>query len=337
MNINQKSISRKEYITVDYLVENSKDLFKFKLFSDNSGFERKIVDQNLHRPGLALAGFVDLFSYSRVQIFGNTEMRYLNQLSEEKKEESIERIFKFSIPGIILTDGNQPFPKLIELANKYHIPVFATPFSTTKLIYLVGDFLDDQFAERISLHGSFVDVYGVGILFIGKSGVGKSEVALDLIERGHRLVADDHIILTKKGEGILMGSGTYIGKHYMEIRGLGIIDVERMFGVRAIRYQKRLEIVVELELWDEKSEYTRTGLEENTVNIAGIDIPHVKLPILPGKNITVISEVVGLNYLLKHYGYDSPKLFQDRLNKEISKNEKEQDLRGVKYFEHDFE
>ena len=337
MNISQKSISRKEFITVNYLVENSKDLFKLKLFSDNSGFDRKIIDQNLHRPGLALAGFVDLFSYSRVQIFGNTEMRYLSQLDEEKKSESVERIFKFNIPCIILTDGNQPFPKLIDLANKYHIPVFGTPFSTTKLVYLVGDFLDDQFAERISLHGSFVDVYGVGILFIGKSGVGKSEVALDLIERGHRLVADDHIILTKKGEGILMGAGTNLAKHFMEIRGLGIIDVERMFGIRAIRYQKRLEIVVELELWNERSEYTRTGLEEQTVSIAGIDILHVKLPILPGKNITVISEVIGLNYLLKHYGYDAPKLFQERLKKEINKNEKEHDLRGVKYFEHDFE
>lgn len=337
MIISQKSISRKEFITVDYLVKNSRDLFKLKLFSDNSGFDRKIIDQNLHRPGLALAGFVDLFSFSRVQIFGNTEIRYLNQLSEEKKADSIERILKFGVPCIILTDGNQPFSKLIDLANKYHTPIFGTSFTTTKLVYLVGDFLDDQFAERISLHGSFVDVYGVGMLFIGKSGVGKSEVALDLIERGHRLVADDHIILTKKGEGILMGSGTNIAKHFMEIRGLGIIDVERMFGIRAIRYQKRLEILVELELWNEKNEYTRTGLEENTLNITGIDIPHVRLPILPGKNITVISEVIALNYLLRHYGYDAPKLFQERLNKEISRNEKEHDLREVKYFEHDFE
>jgi len=337
MNINQKSISRKEFITVDFLVKNSKDLFKLTLFSDNSGFGRKIIDQNLHRPGLALAGFVDLFSYSRVQIFGNTEMRYLSQLTEDKKKESIERILKFNVPCIILTDGNQPFPILIQLANNYQTPVFGTPFTTTKLVYLVGDFLDDQFAERISLHGSLVDVYGIGMLFIGKSGVGKSEVALDLIERGHRLVADDHIILTKKGEGILMGSATNLAKHFMEIRGLGIIDVERMFGIRAIRYQKRLEIVVELELWDEKNEYTRTGLDETTINITGIDVPHVKLPILPGKNITVISEVIALNYLLRHYGYDAPKLFQERLTAEINKNEKEHDLREVKYFEHDFE
>lgn len=337
MNINQKSISRKEFITVDYLVRNSNDLFKLKLFSDEAGFDRKIVDQNVHRPGLALAGFVDLFSFSRIQIFGNTEMRYLSQLSDDKKVESVERIFKFNIPCIVLTDGNQPFPSLIELAKKYQIPLFGTPFSTTKLTFLIGDFLDDQFAERISLHGSFLDVYGVGILFIGKSGIGKSEVALDLIERGHRLVADDHILLTKKGEGILMGTGTDLAKHYMEIRGLGIIDIERMFGVRAIRYQKRLEIVVELEIWDDKIEYTRTGLDESSINISGIEIPHVRLPILPGKNITVISEVIALNYLLKHYGHDAPKLMQERLKHRINTGEKNADFRGVKYFEHDFE
>ncbi|MEO8399165.1 MAG: HPr kinase/phosphorylase, partial [Ignavibacteriaceae bacterium] len=180
------------------------------------------------------------------------------------------------------------------------------------------------------------DVYGVGILFVGKSGIGKSEVALDLIERGHRLVGDDVIILTKKGEGILMGSGTNLAKHFMEIRGLGIIDIERMFGIRAIRYQKRLEIIVELELWNPEWEYTRTGLDESSVNISDVEIPYVKLPILPGKNITVISEVISLNYLLKHYGYDTPKIFQDKLNEKLS-GKKEDDLRGVDYFEHDFE
>ncbi|MGE5798487.1 MAG: HPr(Ser) kinase/phosphatase [Ignavibacteria bacterium] len=336
IKITQKSISRKEHITVSFLFNNSRDMFKLKLYSDDSGFEKKIYEQNLHRPGLALAGFFDLFSFARVQVYGNTEMRFLSQLSEEKKLETLQRIFKFDIPCIILTDNNEPFPLLIELANKNHIPVFGSPFSTTKLIYLVSDFLDDQFAPRISIHGSLVDIYGVGVLFVGKSGIGKSEVALDLVERGHRLVADDLIILTKKGEGILMGSGTNIAKHFLEIRGLGIIDIERMFGVRAIRFQKRLEIVVELELWDEDGEYTRTGLEEKTVNISGVEIPYVKLPILPGKNITVISEVVSLNYLLKHYGYDAAKLFSERLNKKILLKDYE-DLRGVDYFEHDFE
>jgi HPr kinase/phosphorylase len=336
IKINHKAISRKEYISVGFLFKNTREKFKLKLYSDETGFEKKIYEQNLHRPGLALAGFVDLFSHSRVQVFGNTEMRYLSQLSEEKRNESLERIFQFDIPCIILTDNNTPFPELIELGNKYKTTILGTPYPTTKTVYLIGDFLDDQFASRISIHGSFVDVYGVGILFVGKSGIGKSEVALDLIERGQRLVADDLIILTKKGEGILIGSGTNLVKHHMEIRGLGIIDVEKMFGIRAIRFQKRLEIIVELEVWDDKTEYTRTGLDEKSVTILGIDIPYVKLPILPGKNITVISEVISLNYLLKHYGYDSAKIFQEQLLNRM-KNKVNDDYRGVDYFEHDFE
>jgi HPr kinase/phosphorylase len=336
MEISSKSISQKESITVQFLYENCKDKFKLSLFSDESGFNRKIYEQNLHRPGLALAGFVDLFSYSRVQVFGNTEMQYLFHLSDEKKAESLKRLFQFDIPCIILTDNNEPFDKLLELANENHVPVLGSPHSTTKTVYLIGDYLDDQFSPRVSIHGSFIDVYGVGILFIGKSGVGKSEVVLDLVERGHRLVADDLVILTKKGENILMGSGTRLAKHFMEIRGLGIIDIEKMFGIRAIRFQKRLEIVVELEVWSDKNEYTRTGLEESTISILDVDIPYVKLPILPGKNLTVISEVISLNYLLKHFGYDSAKVFEKRLIDKIQ-NKNEDDFRGVDYFEHDFE
>ena len=336
IKIDQKAVSRKEFITVEFFYMSTRNLFQLELYSDTSGFNRKIFEQNLHRPGLALAGFVDLFSFSRVQVFGNTETQYLSQLNKEQRIKAIERIFQFNIPCIILTDNNKPFPELLELSNKYKIPLFGTPFSTTKLVYFVSDFLDDQFAERISIHGSFVDVYGTGMLFIGKSGIGKSEVALDLVERGHRLVADDLIILTKKGEGILMGSGTNMGRHFMEIRGLGIIDVERMFGIRAIRYQKRLEIVGELEIWYDNTEYTRTGLDQEHVTISGIDIPYVKLPILPGKNVTVISEVISLNYLLKHYGYKAAESFQERLNKKISEKNKD-DMRGVEYFEHDFE
>lgn len=336
ITIDHKSISRKESITVGFLFHNSREMFKLKLHSTNPDFERKIFEQNLHRPGLALAGFVDLFSFARVQVFGNTEMRYLKKITDEKKRETLERIFQFQIPCIILTDNNEPFSILLELADKYRVPLFSSPLSTTKLVYFVSDFLDDQFAPRISMHGSFVDVYGVGILFVGKSGIGKSEVALDLIERGHRLVADDVIILTKKGEGILMGAGTSVGKHYMEIRGLGIIDVEKMFGIRAIRYQKRLEIIVELEIWNDDSNYTRTGLDESSVQISDVEILYVKLPILPGKNITVISEVISLNYLLKHYGYDAATVFQKNLNDKLAEK-LNTESRGIDYFEHDFE
>ncbi len=336
IKIDQNSVKRKENINVGFLYENAKNICKLKLLTENNDFDKKIFDQNLHRPGLALAGFVDLFSYNRVQVFGNTEMRYLEQLSDEKKEESLDRIFKFNIPCIVLTDNNIPFPVLLKKANQNKVPVFNTGYSTTKLVYLLSDFLDDQFAPRLTVHGSLVDVYGVGILFVGKSGIGKSEVALDLIERGHRLVGDDVIIFTKKGEGILMGAGTKLGKHFMEIRGLGIIDIQSMFGIRAIRYQKRLEIIVELESWDENSEYTRTGLDERTISIMDIDIPHIKLPIIPGKNITVISEVISLNYLLKHYGHNAAKIFNERLNERL-RSKTNFENRGVEYFEHDFE
>jgi HPr kinase/phosphorylase len=225
---------------------------------------------------------------------------------------------------------------MIELANKHNIPIFGSAYSTTKAIFLLSDFLDDQFAPRLSVHGSLVDVYGVGMLFVGKSGIGKSEVALDLVERGHRLVADDVVILTKKGEGILMGAGTEIVKHFMELRGIGIIDVRSMFGIRAIRFQKRLEVVIELEVWDEQTEYTRTGLDDSSTTILDVEIPHIKLPIIPGKNITVVSEIIALNYLLKHYGYDAAKVLQDRITSKIRQKNEEMN-RAVDYFEHDFE
>lgn len=332
----ERSIVKKESINVEFLYNNTFERFKLTLFSDSSGFNRKIYEQNLHRPGLALAGFVELFSYTRVQIFGNTEMKYLNQLDEQQRMETLKRFFKFSVPCIILTDGNQPFPGMVDLANENHVPLFGTPVSTTKISYLVSDFLDDQFAPRVSIHGSFVDVYGIGMLFVGKSGIGKSEVALDLVERGHRLVADDVVIVTKKAENILIGSGTELVKHFMEVRGIGIIDIKSMFGVRAIRFQKRLEVMVELEVWDDKSHYTRTGLDEEMFNLLDVEIPFIKLPILPGKNITVLSEVIALNYLLKHYGYDAAKVLQRRLDNRLN-NARMEDKRFVDYFEHDFE
>jgi HPr kinase/phosphorylase len=224
---------------------------------------------------------------------------------------------------------------MLEAAAARNIPVFATIFETTKIAYFLADFLDDQFSPQQIVHGSFLDVYGIGILLTGPSGIGKSEIALDLVERGHRLVADDVVMVTRKGEGILMGAGTDLVKHFMEIRGLGLIDVQSMFGVRAIRFQKRVEVVVELGEWEQSQDYTRTGLDELSYSILGVSMPLVKLPIFPGKNVTVISEVIALNYLLKHYGYDPAKEFSGRLDRIIS--QKKKGTRVIDYFEHDFE
>jgi len=327
--------ARKETITVGFLYEATKKRFRLKQLNGENGFDNLIKEKNLHRPGLALAGYVELFTYDRVQMIGNTEIRYLRSLKPEQRNKSFLTLLQFRIPCIILTHNNVLDDQLLEAAAARGIPIFGTPYETTKIAYFLADFLDDQFAMQAVLHGSFVDVYGVGVLLTGRSGIGKSEIALDLVERGHRLVADDVVMVTRKGEGILMGSGTDLVKHFMEIRGLGLIDVRSMFGIRAIRFQKRVEIVIELEEWHHDGHYTRTGLEDQTVKILDAEITLVKLPIFPGKNVTVITEVIALNYLLKHYGYDAAKEFSKRLEGVIG--EKNKGNRAIDYFEHDFE
>ncbi len=301
-------------IPVEALLQSPVKLVKL---NENIGFDNFITDKNLYRPQLALAGYVGLFSYQRIQIFGNTEMFYLKSLSPKNKRKALETISQFPIPCVIITNNNQPDPDLIDIFTKSNIAVFLTEYDTTKAFSMLSEFLDDQFAPQLVVHGSFVDIYGVGILFVGRSGIGKSEIALDLIERGHRLVADDVVMLTKKKENILMGTGTSLVQHFMEIRGLGMIDVRQMFGIRSIRYQKRLEIIVELEDWDDKADYTRTGLDERSSDVIGTDVSTVKLPIFPGKNITVIAEVIAINYLLRTYGYDASTVFSEKLNEKI--------------------
>jgi HPr kinase/phosphorylase len=324
----------KESITVGFMYEATRERFRLRALNGESGFDNIIRDKNLHRPGLALAGYVELFTYNRVQVFGNTEIRYLNSLSHAQRVEAFGKLLQFRVPCIVLTDNNELDKDLLDAAAANEVPVFGTSFETTRLAFFLADFLDDQFAPQLVVHGSLVDVYGVGVLLVGRSGIGKSEIALDLIERGHRLVADDVVMITRKGEGILMGVGTDLVKHFMEIRGLGLIDVRSMFGIRAIRYQKRVEIVIELEEWKSDHDYTRTGLEDQTVGLMEVEIPMVKLPIFPGKNVTVITEVISLNYLLKHYGYDAAKELSKRLEGVIGR--KTQD-RAIDYFEHDFE
>lgn len=312
---------------------------KLKAITGDIGLENLITDKNLHRPQLALAGYVSLFTFHRVQVFGNTECFYLRDLYKEDRVKAFKNIIQFPIPCIILTNNNELDPDLIELAKEANIAVFTTEYETTKAHTLLSEYLDDQFAEQVTVHASFVDVYGVGILFVGRSAIGKSEIALDLIERGHRLVADDVVVLTKVRETVLMGTGTNLVQHFMEIRGLGIIDVRQMFGIRAIRFQKRLEIIVELEDWKEDNEYTRTGLDEDPTSIMGVDINTIKLPIFPGKNITVIAEVIALNYLLKTYGYNAAEVFNEKLRDliEIRRNKKFHQERIINYFQGDRE
>jgi HPr kinase/phosphorylase len=329
---------QKESITVRDFFELNRTRIKMTSANGLENSERIIVDKNLHRPGLALAGFVGLFTYQRVQVFGNTEINYLKSLPEAERQASLHYLLEFEIPCIVVTNGNSLEPALLDLATEHEVPVFISCYETTRATYFMSDFLDDQFAPHAAIHGAFVDVYGVGVLLIGRSGIGKSEIALDLIERGHRLVADDVVMVTQKGEGIIMGAGTEMVKHFMEIRGLGLIDIRAMFGIRAIRFQKRLEIVVLLEEWNDREDYERTGLDTKEVAILNVNVPYVRLPIYPGKNITVITEVIALNYLLKHYGYDAADEFSRMLKEHLEKKASGMaERRAINYFEHDFE
>ncbi|MDI6767064.1 MAG: HPr(Ser) kinase/phosphatase [Bacteroidota bacterium] len=337
MTLKPAKETKKEFISVGFLFESNKERLKFQTLTGDIGFTTQIRDKNIHRPGLALAGYVQLFRFDRVQVCGNTEMRYLDQLTEPQRELSLKNIFKFEVPCVVITNNNRVDDLFLNVAKENGIAVFQTPLETTKLVYFLSDFLDDQFSPQTVVHGSFVDVYGIGLLLIGRSGIGKSEIALDLVERGQRLVADDVVMLTRKGEGILMGAGTDLVKHFMEIRGLGLIDVRSMFGIRAIRFQKRVEVVIELMDWEPTSDYTRTGLDYEAISLLDVQVPRVKLPIFPGKNVTVICEVIALNYLLKHYGYDAAKEFAKRLETVISEKNKQIGERAIDYFEHDFE
>jgi HPr kinase/phosphorylase len=333
---------QKSAIPVSFMIEQLRERIRVPIEPLNTvdASRRLVTEADLHRPGLALAGFTQLFTWQRVQILGNTEIEYLHYLDPEARRKAFWNVIQFDVPCLILTHGNELEPELLAMATERGIPVYRTLVPSTRFMYLLRDFLDDQFAPQQTVHGTLVDVYGVGLLLIGQSGIGKSEVALDLVERGHRLVADDVVVVTRKSETVLIGSGTELVQHFMEIRGLGILDIRSMFGIRAIRFQKRIEVVVELELFDPNADYTRTGLDGNTISILDVPIPHVKLPIVPGKNVTVICEVIALNYLLEHYGYKPAEEFRRRLEKRIAERAREGREgieRSVEYFEHDFE
>jgi len=234
---------RKEFVTVRELLAGPVHL---RPLTGDIGLDNHITDKSLHRPQLALTGFTELFTYYRVQLFGNTEFYYLKSLSPDARRAAFQTICSFNVPVIVCANDHELDAEMLQVAQDHGVAVLTTPFDTTKTIYVLSEYLDDQFAEQVTLHGSFVDVYGIGMLFVGHSGIGKSEIALDLVERGHRLVADDATMLTKKRESVLMGTGSSLVKHLVEIRGLGLIDVRQMFGVRAIRFQKRLELSLSL-------------------------------------------------------------------------------------------
>lgn len=319
----------KEPLTVDLFLRRKREALALELLTDERGLTRTIHGPEISSPGLVLTGFIERFPADRMQVLGETEVAFLNSLTDDRRQSALALFLSFDIPVIFLTKGQEPPEPLVELAKERGVPVARTSLRTSEFYSRVKPFLEDFFAPATTIHGSLADVYGVGLLFTGRSGIGKSEAVLDLVERGHRLVADDVVIVAKKGTGILIGRGHELQRHHMEIRGVGIIDVASLFGIRAIRQQKRIEVVVHLERWDEEGSYDRTGLDPQYVEILGVELPRVVVPLNPGKNITVITEIVALNHLQKYAGVDSAALFNQRLRQHL--------VGAAEYLEEDYE
>jgi len=300
-------------LTVEELLRIKKDALALELLTDGRGLVREIHNPDISSPGLVLTGYTGRFPSDRVQVLGETEVSFLESLDEDRRRAAIVAFLSFDMPVIFITKGQEAPPPLVETANQAGTPVIRSQLKTSEFYTRIKPFLEERFAPTTTMHGSLADVYGVGLLFVGASGVGKSEAVLDLVERGHRLVADDLVIVTRRGHEVLMGKGHELQRHHMEIRGVGIIDIHQLFGIRAIRVQKRIEVVVQLEVWDADAQYDRTGLDPQTVDILGVPIPKVTVPLVPGKNITVVCEVVAMNHLLKFSGHDTAALFNQRL------------------------
>ena len=307
-----------------------KQKFSLRLFTKKHTLESEIINNEVSRPGLVLAGFTGRFAFDRTLVFGETEVAYMERLTKEKLELYLEKMASFDIPCMVISKGLRPPKMLIEIANRRGLPVLGTKIGTQDFHRKLAAYLENYFAPRTFVHGTLADVYGVGLLYIGPSGIGKSECVLDLVERGHRLVCDDVVHVVSVGENTLVGMGNERLSHHMEIRGLGIIDVFRLFGIRAVRARKRIEVVVQLERWDETAEYDRTGLEGRATNILDVELPLVIVPLVPGKNITVISEVIAMNYLLKLKGHHSAEEFNRRLLEQMNLDHYIEELSGTK-------
>ena len=271
-----------------------------------------------------------MFSHKRVQLIGNTEWCYLDSLAPDQRREVFRRLAPTPSPLWIFTHGNAVHPEIVEEAAKYGATIAGCKRPTLEIMEHLGEILQDHFAPFATVHASLVDVYGIGLLYVGKSGVGKSEAVLDLVERGHRLVADDVVYLARRGNDVIGTGNELLGQH-MEIRGVGIIDVASLFGIRAIRQSKRIEMVVELRIWEEGDVYDRTGLSTYTCNLMGVDVPRTIIPLSPGKNITVIGEVIAMNTLLKLNGKDPARSFNERLIQLMNEKREERARRVARW------
>ncbi|MDO5028630.1 MAG: HPr(Ser) kinase/phosphatase [Bacillota bacterium] len=307
-----------KYFTVEDLINNI-DLDLVCLAKDYK--DVKIITSEVNRPGLQLVGFYQEFKESRLQLIGNAESQYLSHLDPEKRKNRIDNYMKLTFPAIVVTDSNKIPKELEEAAKKADKTLLTTKASTSKFMNDYYNFAIKKLAPKISIHGVLIEIYGLGVLLTGKSGIGKSETALDLVSRGHRLISDDVVEITKVND-YLEGESPELTRHFMELRGVGILDIERLYGVGAVKQTQVIDLVIELENWDTDKSYDRLGLDETYTEILATNIPTISIPMKPGRNTAMVIEVASRNHIQKSLGYNAAIELNNRVLEKIQKRKK---------------
>jgi HPr kinase/phosphorylase len=300
-------------VTVRELLKDAGESLRLRLLAGREGLDREILLSRVQRPGLALTGFTDYIRYGRVQIMGASEITYLRQLPSRQRRPVLGRLARCKITCFVVTKGLAVPPELLAEARRRGIPVLVTPSESTPFIKQLSAFLDERLAQRMHLHSVLLDVFGLGVLIVGESGIGKSECALDLIDRGHRLVADDVVEIRRLSDA-LVGCSPDLTRYHMEVRGLGVINIKDLYGVSSISMSKRVELVVSLERWEAGKDYDRLGLRDERYPVLGVEVPLVRMPVAPGRNLALLVEVAARNQLLKAGGYDAAQRFAERVD-----------------------
>lgn len=291
------------------------------IYVPNGWEHKKIICADVNRPGFALAGFFDCFDHKRIQLFGKAEHQYISLLSSKERVYKLEQLAAHDPPAIIVTSSLSIFPELLEVAEKYGVPLFRTAETTSNIQAAIISYLNVVLAPRITRHGVLVEVYGEGILILGDSGIGKSETAIELVKRGHRLIADDAVELKRVSAKTIVGSAPEIIRHFIELRGIGIVDVRRVFGIGAVKDTEKIDMIIKLEHWDKEKFYDRLGFDTEKTDILGINISTTTIPVCPGRNLAVIIEVAAMNNKQRRMGYNTAEHFNNRLQEFMFKNQ----------------
>ncbi|GEO47296.1 MULTISPECIES: HPr(Ser) kinase/phosphatase [Companilactobacillus] len=314
------------FVTVSQMVKDN----ELKVYAGEELLkDKKVITTDISRPGIELTGYFDYYPSERIQLFGQTETSYSRSMTSNNRYKVMLELCREDTPVLLISRNIQPSKELLRAAKEHHVPVIGSELPTTRLSSMITEYLDEKLAPRESIHGVLVDVYGIGILLTGHSGIGKSETALELIKRGHRLIADDRVDVYQRDEKTIVGEAPKILNHLLEIRGIGIIDVMNLFGAGAVRSQSEIQLIINLENWSADKNYDRIGTLEDRRTFFDVDVPQITVPVKVGRNISIIIEVAAMNYRAKKMGYDATKKFEDNLgllikeNEEKTKNEKD--------------